>query len=133
MEFVMNRTFNEGNRTFPPKIGESSPWGEIEAVDETGPGSVYVTTGGHGGIVLEDSFQEKMPEVASKFGEYWAHGYGVGWYEEDSAAQLPPLYVPDAFDEKTQAYFAENASNIVANFKTDMYGNIELPEPVTKS
>jgi hypothetical protein len=92
-------------RPFPPKVGDSSPWGPIDSVTVLGPDAVAVTTGSHGGIRVSLSAWARFPEPvrATRYSRN-------GWFEEDCDWCLPYLILGlDAFEPNV-----ERASELAA-------------------
>ena len=71
---------------FPPTVGSSSPWGEIQSITPLGPDAVAVTTAAHGGIYLSPAAVARIPEPIRQT----AYSAG-GWFEEDCDWAIPYL------------------------------------------
>lgn len=70
----------------PPK---RSPWGKVQQTDTVIPGKAYVVyTASHGGIKLDRSLNQRIPEA-------FRNKDGVGWYEEDCAWAIACHFVPE--------------------------------------
>lgn len=70
--------------SFPPQIGDRSPWGVIDHVEWLGPDARGVTTPSHGGIAISESSYNTLPESARS-----TRFSGGGWYEEDCDWAIP--------------------------------------------
>ena len=69
-----------------PTVGGPSPWGSIQHVTPWGTsGAVFVETASHGGMFVPGVLLHLIPAKGQQFAEEWSHGWGVQWYEEDSA------------------------------------------------
>ena len=66
--------------TAPPRQGEHSPWGVIEAVQPLADGIVSVHTPCHGGIWLSKA---RLAQISAE------ERSSDGWYEEDCEAAWP--------------------------------------------
>ena len=77
------------------QVGQRTPWGESQAVNELGPGIVFHNTASHGGIHLS---QKRQAELSTKF--YFPTFAGGSWYEEDEDACAVVIAFPDFFDDE---------------------------------
>jgi hypothetical protein len=65
-----------------PKVGQRSPWGNIQDSTEIADGIHNVGTPGHGGVKLDRQRNAKVPAYMRQRG---------GWYEEDSDWCIPAI------------------------------------------
>lgn len=70
-------------------IGDYSPWGTIDHVQNISPGVQFVSTPGHGGIKLNRQTNSLIPKIFRRPG---------GWYEEDCEAAIPLTFIPEIPD-----------------------------------
>jgi len=89
-----------------PLIGEHSPWGTIDSVEELADGITFVGTPGHGGIRLGPERIDEMPEPYRRFQSRHAK---PPFYEEDCDWAVPVL----AFAEEVPIDHVRNAIGIV--------------------
>ncbi len=84
-----------------PVVGDMSPWGEIEGVEQVMPGIIHVSTASHGGLWLSEINLTKMTWGDRYFAADWSHGWGDHWWEEDSAAaRVMKVFDPKCSGEK---------------------------------
>lgn len=60
------------------RIGDNSPWGKIDLVQDVAPGVQFVSTPSHGGVHLDKCRRQMMPK-----------GWHDEWWEEDCCAVVP--------------------------------------------
>jgi hypothetical protein len=86
----------EGERM---KIGDATPWGPAQNVDEVAPGIVFVSTASHGGFKLDAEKLAAVPPawLAASFNLQGK----AGWFEEDCDWCMVGLTFPD----EVAAYF----------------------------
>jgi hypothetical protein len=81
-------------KPYPPKVGDTSPWGPIQTVAPLGPDAVEVTTASHGGIRVSLTALMRIPEPLRE-----TRCSGDGWFEEDCDWCIPYLVLGlDAFE-----------------------------------
>ena len=81
-----------------PRIGSTSPWGEIESIDFIDDGILFVTTPGHGGVWLAPQHHHKLPTTYKPFTQ------DLTWAEEDIDAGIVLTalgYNPRTFEKQS--------------------------------
>lgn len=78
------------------KVGESSPWGQIDHVQPVVEGAVVVDTPGHGGLFLSPDFPRAE---RSRLPAPWCNTL---WFEEDCEMYVPVFFIP-----RLRAWFIE--------------------------
>jgi len=95
------------DQTTPPAVGDPSPWGTIDHVEQTKvDGCVFVGTSSHGGYWVSPALLPKIPEGWQRFAAACAHGMGSQWYEEDCAGLAVGAYIlehPRALEDLPRA------------------------------
>lgn len=65
-----------------PKVGNKSPWGRIQHIDQIASGVLFVSTASHGGIWLSVERRKQVPVSVKK-----TNFLGMtAWWEEDCDA-----------------------------------------------
>ena len=85
---------------FVPQCPKSTPWGPPQQVktvysDGQGPGIVWVSTAGHGGVWVRKDLNAKIP---AQLRQCAFNGDG-NWYEEDCSWCAPYLAFPDLIED----------------------------------
>lgn len=98
-------------RLMPPSVGNSSPWGEIQAVETIAVGLVVVVTAGHGGYWVSPELRERIPSDQRTWAADGVSG-APGWFEEDCAAAFVAAALPEFFPTGA----AERAAAFIPQF-----------------
>jgi hypothetical protein len=92
--------FRAGKKQSNPR---GTPWGAVDSVKPLTRGISWVTTPGHGGLMISKAFAEKhLTPAALKHGEWYGDRYtGKGYYcyEEDCAWAIPMWELPQFWPE----------------------------------
>jgi hypothetical protein len=85
----------------------NTPWGESQTVRDLGQGVLMVTTAGHGGIYVPSTLVlHRIPKIERAYAAQWSGS--ECWYEEDCAAAIPMMRLPEFFpmdEARRVAYF----------------------------
>jgi hypothetical protein len=84
------------------KVGDYSPWGQIQAAEQIAPGIVQVGTAGHGGIWLSPERKAALPACVKAYRSGY-HSGSPTWWEEDCEAALVAVSFPEAFGQWDRA------------------------------
>lgn len=109
--------------TIMAAVGDASPWGTIDSVEQYAPGIWFVTTPGHGGIKLDGNHARRMPAdmiAADKYND-------ERWWEEDCAWSLPVIaFAPEI--RKHSPFEAQRMIDVAIETAQHWYPNITLPQ-----
>jgi hypothetical protein len=87
------------------KVGDPSPWGTVQDVENLGDGLQFVSTASHGGVWVPSERVRDMPRELKLIATYversvgFVAGVGGRWYEEDCDYSLVVLSFPELFQE----------------------------------
>lgn len=81
------------------RLGDQSPWGAIDLIEQLGRGVFCVSTASHGGIYLAPDRRAHMPASLVALDAPGGRGRAraAGWYEEDCDWARVALAFPDLF------------------------------------
>lgn len=105
----------------------NTPWGKADTIREICPGIKWVTTPGHGGMLVDEKLNQAVR----------IHRNTSGWYEEDCEWCIPWLYLMEYIAKHNPDEFRkakDSAADTCANWYPYIYKEIfgRLP-PVEKS
>lgn len=75
----------------------NTPWGKAQTTTTIDKGITFITTAGHGGILLSEERRKEFDEKFPTFSTF----AGGNWFEEDCDASFVVVAFPGSFQEYT--------------------------------
>ena len=124
-------------KSYPEGKGMKSPWGSVQHAYLIAPGVTWVSTAGHGGLMVASSAAQKyLSPKARHLSEKWSTYYcfeedaqwAIAFYENENWAEIMHKVAKHGIDDKptTKSYMEQQ----IRRWSPEYFEDFEVVEPV---